>query len=225
MASVYDKYGVPNDQGLMESQIQPKLQYRFKVEFVNFGNITNTFALTKNITKAAIPKFNYEPQEIDSYVSKYYILGKPSIDTVTVSVRNDVNNIVGSIIQAQKDRQFNNYYQSTAPNVGDIKFEMKIMWLNGSNSNAPWPNGNGAGVQIIEGWHLTGCMLSDVEWGDMDYKSSEPNEISLTIRPDNAFHIIDPSKMGSVQDINFTNSAGANGYNFQGAVTGNNSAT
>lgn len=222
MASVFDKYGVPNDNSQMESQIQPKLQYRFKIEFDGMGGVTDTFAATKNVIDVTIPNFTQDEVTIDSYVSRYYVAGKHTLGTFTVNLRNDANNTVGGLIQAQLDRQHNAFHQSHAPSAGAIKFNTKIMMLNGSNGDADWPQGGGSGAEIIEAWFITGCWLSSVEWGSLSYATSDPVQIALTLRPDNVFHIT--NAMGSSQDVSYTNSTALESFEFQDAVDGNNSA-
>jgi len=222
MASVFDKYGVPNDNSQMESQIQPKLQYRFKIEFDGMGGVTDTFAATKNVVDVTIPTFEQEAVQLDSYVSRYYVAGKHTLGTFNVNLRNDANNTVSGLIQAQLDRQHNAFHQSHAPSAGAIKFNTKIMMLNGSNGDADWPQGGGSGAEIIEAWFITGCWLTNVEWGSLNYGTSDPVQIALTLRPDNVFHIT--NAMGSSQDVSYTNSTALESFEFQDAVDGNNSA-
>ena len=222
MASVFDKYGVPNDNSQMEAQIQPKLQYRFKIEFDGMGGVTDTFAATKNVIDVTVPSFQQEPITIDSYVSRYYVTGKHTIGNFNVNLRNDANNTVSGLIQAQLDRQHNSFHQSHAPSAGAIKFNTKIMMLNGSNGDAEWPQGGGSGAEIIEAWFITGCWLENIEWGSLGYANSEAVQIALTIRPDNVFHIT--NSMGSSQDVSYTNSTALESFEFQDAAEGNNSA-
>lgn len=222
MASVFDKYGVPNDNSQMESQIQPKLQYRFKIEFDGMGGVTDTFAATKNVVDVTIPTFEQEPVQIDSYVSRYYVAGKHTLGTFNVNLRNDANNTVSGLIQAQLDRQHNAFHQSHAPTAGAIKFNTKIMMLNGSNGDAEWPQGGGSGAEIMEAWFITGCWITNVEWGSLNYGTSDPVQIALTLRPDNVFHIT--NAMGTSQDVSYTNSTALESFEFQDTVDGNNSA-
>lgn len=214
MASVFDKYGVPTADGALEAPIQPKLSYRYKVAFVGFGGLTDTFALTKNVVTADIPNFSQEPQVIDSYVSRYYVFGKHEFETFNVTLRNDANNTVANMVQAQLDSQHNTFEQSNAPNAGAVKFNTKILMLDGSN---------GEDVQILEGWHITGCWLSNVTWGELNYAEGTPVQISLTIRPDNAFHIVDQGALGDEQSADFTNSTAAT-EGTEISSTGNTSA-
>lgn len=222
MASVFDKYGIPNSDGNLESQVQPKLQYRFKVEFDGMGGVTDTFAATKNIIDVTVPNFDQEAITIDSYVSRFYVIGKHTFGTFNVNLRNDANNTVAGLIQAQLDRQHNPFHQSHAPSAGAVKFNTKIMMLNGSNGDAPWPQGGGSGAEIIEAWYITGCWITGAEWGSLSYTSSEPVSVSLTIRPDNVFHIT--NSIGSSQDVSFTNSTALQSFEFQDATDANNSA-
>ena len=216
MASVFDKYGVPTADGTIEAPVQPKLQYRFKIAFTNFGGLSDSFSLTKNVINTTIPNFSQEEVPIDSYVSKYYVIGKHTWAELSVTLRNDASNTVVGIIQQQLDNQHNAFTQSHAPSAGAVKFNAKILYLDGSN---------GEDVDILEGWHVTGCWLSNVEWGSLDYTTSEPSQITLTIRPDSAFHIVDSSSLGDEESVNFSNSSASSEGDFEASTDDNFSAT
>ena len=42
---------------------------------------------------------------------------------------------------------------------------------------------------VIEKWILVGTMLNDVDFGDLDYGSSDVADISATLRFDRAIHV------------------------------------
>ena len=60
-------------------------------------------------------------------------------------------------------------------------FRSQFQVLDGGNgTNAP---------QILETWELYGCFLSEVNYGDMNYGTSEPATIAMTIKFDNAVQV------------------------------------
>jgi hypothetical protein len=47
--------------------------------------------------------------------------------------------------------------------------------------------GNGANAaNVLETWELYGCFIQEVNWGEMNYSTSEPAMIALTVKYDNA---------------------------------------
>jgi hypothetical protein len=68
--------------------------------------------------------------------------------------------------------------QSSAPSGINYKFQLLYEVLDG---------GNGAtNINVLEAWELDGCFLSSVDYGDMAYNSSDPVQIALNIKFDNA---------------------------------------
>lgn len=179
--SSFNKYGYQDDSNT-NGAIQPKLGYRFKVELVGFGNNTSSADLTNNVISVTPADFSQEEVMIDTYVSRYYVIGKHTIGDVSLELRNDANSNVARIIQQQLDRQFHAERQAHAANAGDVKFEMRILYLDGTNS--------GSGAEILEGYLITGCWIKQNTASQLQTTSSDPSTFSLTIRPDNVFHIV-----------------------------------
>jgi hypothetical protein len=47
--------------------------------------------------------------------------------------------------------------------------------------------GNGANApNVLETWEIYGCLVSAVNYGEMNYTSNDPVKIQLTIKYDNA---------------------------------------
>lgn len=188
----YNKYGVPDDNGNMSSAIMPKLSYRFKVVFIGLGSPSlggsgiSQLELTKNVVDVNLPNFQQEAIQIDSYVSRYYVQGKHTWSSASLNLRNDFEGNVAKLLQSQQDQQYNAYHQSHAAASGRNKFQIKILLLDGENREGESPN-------ILEGWHLTGCWLEDLNWGQGQYSSGEPLQIATTVRFDNAFHYFEIS--------------------------------
>ena len=50
--------------------------------------------------------------------------------------------------------------------------------------------GNGANEpQVLETWEIYGCYLKEVNYGDMNYGTSEPVTIAMTLTFDNAVQV------------------------------------
>jgi hypothetical protein len=163
-----------SSQGLL----MPKLKYRFRVTFVGFGVSTPTTELTKQVADIKRPSVKFTPITIDVYNSKVYLQGKPEWDETTVNLRDDATGAVSKLVGEQIQKQFDFMEQSSAPSGINYKFQMLYEVLDG---------GNGAtNINVLEAWELDGCFLSSVDYGEMNYNSSDPVQIALSIRYDNA---------------------------------------
>jgi hypothetical protein len=88
-----------------------------------------------------------------------------------------------------------NHYLQTSPLAGDnYKFQMLIDTLDGGGTAS-------ADAVVLEEWFLEGCFLSEVNYEQFDYKSSDAMTIEMTIRFDNA--------TSSQMPLNPINSAGS----------------
>ena len=163
----------PN-QGLL----MPKLKYRFRVTFENFGVSTPRTELTKQVVDFARPTSTFEEIPIDIYNSKIYIAGKASWEQVTVNLRDDAGGNVSRLVGEQLQKQMDFMEQASASSGIDYKFLTKCEVLDG---------GNGAFAPLVlETWELYGCFLQSANYQDLNYASSEAATIALTIRFDNA---------------------------------------
>ena len=164
-----------SSQGLL----MPKLKYRFRITFENFGTSGSTTELTKQVAEAARPSLKFADQKIEIYNSVIHYAGKPAWDPIKVVLRDDVTNNVTTLVGEQNQKQFDFFEQSSAASAGDYKFTMRIELLDG---------GNGARTPtVLEQWQLYGCYLSQVDYGDVNYGSgTDPVTIALTVKYDNA---------------------------------------
>jgi hypothetical protein len=163
----------PN-QGLL----MPKLKYRFRAIFENFGIMTPRTELTKQVIDFTRPSVTFEEIPIDIYNSKLYVAGKHSWEQVTVNLRDDASGQVARLVGEQLQKQLDFYEQASAASGIDYKFTTKCEILDG---------GNGAYTPVVlETWELYGCYLSNVNYNDLNYSSSEAVTITMQIRFDNA---------------------------------------
>jgi hypothetical protein len=163
-----------SSQGLL----MPKLKFRFRVTFLNFGVTQPTTELTKQVMDFKRPQVTMEPITIDIYNSKVYLAGKPTWETVTCMLRDDAGGEVTRRVGEQMQKQFDFFEQSSASSGIDYKFTTVLEILDGGNG-ANTPN-------ILETWQLDGCFLTAADYGDVNYATNEAATIQLTIRYDNA---------------------------------------
>ena len=175
------KFTVPIDgdqSAASQGLLMPKLKYRFRASFENFGVSTPRTEMTKQIMNITRPSVTFEENMIDIYNSKVYLVGKHTWEQVTVNLRDDVNGAVSKLVGEQVQKQFDFMEQSSAASGIDYKFITRFELLDGGNG-ANTPN-------VLETWELYGCFISNVNYNDLDYASQEPAQISLSVRFDNA---------------------------------------
>jgi hypothetical protein len=175
------KFTVPlanNQSSSSQGLLMPKLKYRFRATFVNFGVSSPTTELTKQVVDIKRPNVNFNPITIDVYNSKVYLQGKPEWQETTVNLRDDSTGSVSRLVGEQIQKQFDFLEQASAPSGINYKFQLIYDILDGGNGSTT--------PTVLESWELDGCFLSQVDYGEMDYKSSDPVQIACTIKFDNA---------------------------------------
>lgn len=176
-----NKFTVPlatNQSASSQGLLMPKLKYRFRAVFENFGVSTDKVELTKQVDSISRPNLNMNPFTIDVYNSKVNLVGKPTWEAVTVTLRDDAGGNVSKLVGEQIQKQFDFAEQSSAASGIDYKFVLKFEMLDGGNG-ANQPN-------ILETWELYGALLSTVNYGDMAYGENSPATIVLSVMYDNA---------------------------------------
>lgn len=170
---------VASDQSAQsQGLLMPKLKYRFRISFENFGISTPRTELTKQVMDFTRPSVSFEDITIDVYNSKIRMAGKHSWEDITVNLRDDALGTVSKLVGEQLQKQLDFFEQSSAAAGIDYKFTMRCEMLDG---------GNGVDtVNVLETWELYGCFLQGVNYGELNYGTSEPATIALTVRFDNA---------------------------------------
>jgi hypothetical protein len=164
-----------------QGMLMPKLKYRFRVMFENFGTSTPTTELTKQVQDAARPQVTFENQKIMVYNSTINYAGRPAWSEMVVKLRDDVTGQVSKLVGEQMQKQFDFFEQSSAASGGDYKFLMRIEMLDGGNG-ASTPN-------ILETWECYGCYVRQTQYNQLSYGNQEMLTIDLTIQPDNCIQI------------------------------------
>jgi len=208
--SSLSKFTVPlasNQSATSQGLLMPKLKFRFRVTFENFGVDPQTTELTKQVMDFKRPTLSFEEITIPIYNSKIYLAGKPTWEPVTCMLRDDAGGQVSKRVGEQLQKQFDFMEQASASSGIDYKFITRFEVLDGSNgSTVP---------TVLETWELYGCYLSNTDYADANYATNDPMTISLTIRYDNAIQTPDKTGVGSIIGREFIKSV-----NGVGAVTG-----
>ena len=179
--STLTKFTVPLDSdqsATSQGLLMPKLKYRFRAFFENFGVSTPRTELTKQVMDITRPTVSFEELEIPIYNSRVYLAGKYAWEQVTVNFRDDVNGSVSRLVGEQIQKQFDFFEQASAPSGIDYKFITRFEILDGGNA-ASTPN-------VLETWEMYGCFLVNVNYNDLNYATNEPVTITAAIRFDNA---------------------------------------
>lgn len=182
--SSLSKFTVPlaSDQSASaQGMLMPKLKYRFRVMFENFGVSTPTTELTKQVQDAARPNVQFENQKLMVYNSTINYAGRPVWQTMAIKLRDDVTGAVSKLVGEQMQKQFDFFEQSSAAAGGDYKFLMRVEMLDGGNgANTP---------SILETWECYGCYITQTNYNTLSYGDQTMLTIDLTIQPDNCIQI------------------------------------
>jgi hypothetical protein len=157
--------------------LMPKLKFRFRVMFENFGTSTPTTELTKQVSEAARPNVSFDDQTIAVYNSTIHYAGRPKWNPISIKLRDDVTGAVSKLVGEQMQKQYDFFEQSSAASGGDYKFLLRIEMLDG---------GNGANTPaVLETWECYGCYVQAANYNALGYGGQELLTIDLTIQPDN----------------------------------------
>ena len=185
--SVFGSDGGAGNQTLL----MPKLQYRFRIEFLNFGFLNDNqgpLALTRQVMDVSRPQVQFDDITLNVYNSRIYMAGKHTWQPLTVNVRDDANGQVSRAVGQQLQKQLDFQQQASAAAGGDYKFTTIIDILDG---------GNGTAVPVIlETWELYGCYVQQANYQTLNYGTSDAVTIALTLRYDNALQKPDTSGVG-----------------------------
>ena len=172
-----------------QGTLMPKLKYRFRILFENFGVSTPTTELTKQVSTAVKPNVQFANTVIDTYNSKINYAGKPTWQAMTINLRDDATGVVSKMVGEQMQKQFDFYEQASAASGTDYKFTMKVEILDG---------GNGIWVaNVLETWECYGCYIVSANYKDLTYADAGPQSIDLSIQPDNCIQIPQGSGIGA----------------------------
>ena len=163
-----------SNQGLL----MPKLKYRFRVSFQNFGVSTPVTELTKQVVDFTRPNVTFDNIDLPIYNSTIKLAGKYTWADITCNLRDDAAGNVSRLVGEQLQKQLDFAEMSSASSGIDYKFTTVFEVLDG---------GNGANTPVaLETWEIYGCYLQGVNYNNADYGASEAMTIAMTLRFDNA---------------------------------------
>ena len=176
--SLFNMTVASDNAGGNQGLLMPKLQFRFRVNFLNFGTNTSTVELTKQVIDCARPQVQFQEITLPIYNSTMYLAGKASWQTLAINVRDDASNTVSKLVGQQLQKQMDFVEQASAATGQDYKFQTNIEILDG---------GNGAAAPIVlETWECYGCFIQTANYNTLNYATNEAVTIALTLRFDNA---------------------------------------
>lgn len=176
--SLFNMTVASDNAGGNQGLLMPKLQFRFRVNFLNFGTSASTVELTKQVTDCARPQVQFQEITLPIYNSTMYLAGKYAWQPVSVNLRDDAGGNVSKLVGQQLQKQLDFVEMASAATGQDYKFQTNIEILDG---------GNGASAPIVlETWELYGCFLQTANYNTLNYNTNDVVTIALSIRYDNA---------------------------------------
>jgi len=173
------KFGISASGGA-RGIIQPKLKYKYKVEFTGMQPTSvGSHEFTRNVMTADRPKIAYEEVPIHSYNSRVYVSGKHEWNTVGITFRDDVENRIVNLVGQQVQRQVDHHNQVSTMSGQDYKFGVNVAVLTGQDEGSSG---------VLDSWQLEGVWITNVDYDAGDYSASDPVTVILTLRYDNALH-------------------------------------
>ena len=199
--SLFNMTVASDNAGGNQGLLMPKLQFRFRVNFLNFGvDATGGLQLTKQVIDCARPQVQFDEVTLNVYNSTMYVAGKPKWQPLSVNIRDDASGSVSKAVGQQLQKQFDFVEQASAATGQDYKFQTNIEILDG---------GNGAlAPTVLETWELYGCFLQQANYQTLNYGTSDQVTIALTIRFDNAIQSPLASGVGAAVGRAFNGSTG-----------------
>ena len=175
--SLFNMTVAADNAGGNQGLLMPKLQFRFRVNFLNFG-VGSALELTKQVIDCSRPNLTFAEITLPIYNSTMYLAGKHSWAPMTVNIRDDAAGGVSKSVGAQLQKQLDFVEQASAASGQDYKFQTNVEILDG---------GNGTLVPtVLETWELYGCFLVSANYNTLNYGTSDVVTIGLSIRYDNA---------------------------------------
>jgi hypothetical protein len=176
--SLFNMTVASDNAGGNQGLLMPKLQFRFRVNFLNFGASASSVELTKQVIDCSRPNLSFAEITLPVYNSTMYLAGKHTWAPMNINVRDDASNTVSKLVGQQLQKQMDFVEQASAATGQDYKFQTNIEILDG---------GNGAAAPIVlETWELYGCFLQTANYNNLNYGTNEVVTIAMTLRYDNA---------------------------------------
>ena len=188
--SLFNMTVASDNAGGNQGLLMPKLQFRFRLNFLNFGlGSTAGLALTKQVIDCSRPNVQFQEITLPVYNSTLYLAGKHQWQTLSVNVRDDASGSVSKAVGQQIQKQLDFVEQASAATGQDYKFQLNIEILDGGNGTAA--------PVVLETWECYGCFVQTANYNTLNYGTNDVVTIALTIRFDNAIQAPLGSGVGS----------------------------
>ena len=149
---------------MLPNKFEPKRQFRWVMAIEGIDAFI--------IKTATRPNVSIEEVEIPYINHKRYIAGKSSFETLSVTLHDPI-----APSGAQQVMEWiRTHFESVSGRAGYADFYKRDIQLKMLD-----PVGT-----VVELWDVRGAFLTAADFGSLDYSASDPSEISLTIRYDNA---------------------------------------
>ena len=149
---------------MLPNKFEPKRQFRWVFAIEGIDSFL--------IKTAARPTFSIEEQAIPFINATRYIAGKQTFETLSVSLHDPI-----APSGAQQVMEWvRTHYESVSGRAGYADFYKRDIQLKMLD-----PVGT-----VVELWDIKGAFLTNATYGGLDYGTSEPTGVDLTIRFDNA---------------------------------------
>jgi len=148
---------------MLPNKFEPKRKFRwvFAIEGIDSFLMKTAARPTINTGEVEVPYLN----------ATRYLAGKTKFDAVTVTLYDPI-----APSGAQQVMEWvRTHFESVSGRSGYADFYKRDCQLKMLD-----PVGT-----VVELWDLKGCFLTAAQFGDLDYGTEDPTEISLTIRFDN----------------------------------------
>lgn len=148
---------------MLPNKFEPKRKFRWVFALEGIDSFI--------IKTAARPTVAIEELEIPFINSTRYIAGKTKFETLSVTLHDPI-----APSGAQQVMEWiRTHYESVSGRAGYADFYKRDIQLKMLD-----PIGT-----VVELWDIKGAFLTNATFGDLDYGSNDPSDISLTIRFDN----------------------------------------
>lgn len=173
--STINDFGIP---GIGSGILQPKKKNLWRVTFANMGGGADSQPVSMQAVQLTRPKLTFEKVPLHRYNSVSMIAGKHSWDPLTLTLQDDVTGSATTVVQQQLQKQqwligAEGQWLAAAGEGSLYKFVAYLDMLDGND-------------QVIEKWTCEGCWIESADYSDLDYASSDPVTIALTVSFDHA---------------------------------------
>lgn len=177
MSAAFSKFGIPLDPVTgRDAVIQPKLGYRFRVRFLQFGGLesaTYSFDTMQQVMTISRPKINFSVKKIGTYAGNVNVVNRPTFEPLTITFRDDIANTLGHAVSSQLQKQYDFLNGRYAVSSGAAKFTMIIETMDSNNT-----------IRAMDAFKLENCILTNVDFGGLDYSNSNPVQVSFNVEYD-----------------------------------------